>query len=369
LEVLKLSKILFVATVASHIKAFHLPYINMLQRQGHEVEVACSTDVSLNEFRNVWSIPFSRSPYSLNNIKAYLIMRKLLKNRGYDLIHTHTPVASFITRFAARNLGVPVLYTAHGFHFYKGAPLRYWILYYNAERLSAKWTAGLVVMNREDFEAGQKLGFIEGKNLYYVHGVGVDINKYQQRNYNVREKLGLSDKANVVVCVAEFVPNKNHIQLIKAWKYVCDREPDSVLLLVGKGKILDKIRRAVLNLDITKNVYFLGYRNDVPQILSASNIFVLCSYREGLPRAVMEAMAVGKPVVATNVRGNCDLVEDGVNGYLVHLGNPYSLADAILKLVRNPELAQQFGKAGRKKIEDYSLQNVINEMDNIYTNF
>ncbi len=364
-----MSRILFVATVASHIKAFHLPYINMLQRQGHEVEVACSTNVSLNELRNVWNIHFSRSPYSLNNIKAYLIMRKLLKNRGYDLIHTHTPVASFITRFAARNLGVPVLYTAHGFHFYKGAPLRNWFIYYMTERLAAKWTAGLIVMNQEDLEAGKKMGLVEGENLFFVHGVGVDLNKYQQRNYNVREKLGLSDKANVVVCVAEFVPNKNHIQLIKAWKYVCDREPDSVLLLVGKGKILDKIRRAVLNLDITKNVYFLGYRNDVPQILSASNIFVLCSYREGLPRAVMEAMAVGKPVVATNVRGNCDLVEDGVNGYLVHLGNPYSLADAILKLVRNPELAQQFGKAGRKKIEDYSLQNVINEMDNIYTNF
>lgn len=368
-EFVQLGRILFTATVATHIKSFHLPFINMLCEQGHQVEVACNPDVTLQEKITIREIPFVRSPYNSININAYIALKRLFGEHRYDLIHVHTPVASFLTRFAARDINVPVLYTVHGFHFFNGAPLRNWLLYYTAERLAAKWTAGLIVMNKEDFKAGKKLGFIEGKNLYYMHGVGVDISKYQQRDNNLREKLNLSSKAMIVVCVAEFIANKNHMQLLNAWKYVCDKEPESVLLLVGKGEVEIKIRKAVSNLGISQNVYFLGYRDDIPEILTASNIFALCSYREGLPRAIMEAMAAEKPVVATNVRGNRDLVEDGVNGYLVPLGEPRPLADAIIKLFRNPELAQRMGKAGRKKIEEYSLENVLNEMDNIYRKY
>lgn len=365
-----MGRILFVASVATHIMSFHLPFINMLYEQGHQIEVACNPDVSLEEkIITVREIPFARSPYSRKNISAYSALRKLLREHRYDLVHVHTPVASFLTRLAARDIDVPVLYTAHGFHFYQGAPLINWLLYYTAERLAARWTTGLIVMNAEDFQAGKKLGFEEGKNLHFIHGVGVDLNKYKKKDNNLREKLNLSNKSRVAVCVAEFIANKNHMQLLNAWKYVCNKEPDSVLLLVGKGKIENKIRKAVIELGISQNVYFLGYRDDVSDILNISDVFVLCSYREGLPRVIMEAMAAEKPVVATNVRGNRDLVEDGVNGCLVPVGEPRHLAEAIIKLFRNPELAQRMGKAGRKKIKEYSLDNVLNEMDNIYRKY
>lgn len=364
-----MKRVLIVASIATHIKSFHLPFIKMLLEKGYEVEVACSVDVKLEIPSTVWDIPFVRSPYNNNNLKAYYLLRQLIKDRHYNLVHVHTPVASFLTRFAARDVDVPVLYTVHGFHFYNGAPLRNWLLYCTAERLASKWTAGLIVMNEEDFEAGKKLGLKEGKNLYYIHGVGVDLNKYQQKDNNLRERLNLSNKARIVVCVAEFITNKNHMQLLNAWKYVCDKEPDSVLLLVGKGETENKIRKAALDLGISQKVRFLGYRDDVPELLTVSNVFTLCSYREGLPRSVMEAMAAGKPVVATNIRGNRDLVEDGVNGYLVRLGEPRSLADAIIKLFSNPERAQRMGKEGRNKIIKYSLENVLNEMDVIYQKY
>lgn len=170
-----MKRILFVATVASHIKAFHLPFINLLKEKGYEVEVACHLDIPLNDLKYVWEIPFSRSPYSIDNIRAFKSLRRLIQERNYHLIHVHTPVAAFLVRLAARKMNIPVLYTAHGFHFWKGAPIINHLLYKTAEYIAAPWTAGLIVINREDFEAARTLGFREGENLFYVHGVGVDL--------------------------------------------------------------------------------------------------------------------------------------------------------------------------------------------------
>lgn len=365
-----MGRILFVASVASHIKAFHLPFIRMLQDQGHDVEVACSPDIPIQGLPVVWDIPFSWSPYSPKNIKAYFSMQSLLRERSYDLIHVHTPAAAFLTRLAARELHVPVLYTAHGFHFYKGAPLKNWLVYYNMEHMASYWTAGIIVLNDEDLQSAKKFGFKEGENLFYVPGVGIDLELYRKvDNPLTKETLGLPADAKIAACIAEFTSNKNHIQLIKAWRIVKNHLPNAVLLLVGKGEYQEQVRDSVVKLDLIKNVYFAGFRTDVPNILAMADVFALTSKREGLPRGVMEAMAAGKPVVATDIRGNRDLVEDGVSGFLVQIGDVDSLAKALIKLLTNHELATNMGEVGRQKVKTYSLDNVLVKMSLIYEKY
>jgi glycosyltransferase involved in cell wall biosynthesis len=374
---------LFVATVASHIRAFHLPFIKMLQEQGHQVDVACYPDVPLSSpmpgvEMPVWEIPFARSPYHPGNIVAYLKIRRLLSERSYDLVHVNTPAAAFLTRLAARNMTVrgvnmPVLYMAHGFHFYQGAPLLYRLLYYSMERLASRWTAGLIVLNREDLLAARGFGLVEGENLWLVHGVGVDLDVYghaeADRLADTRKLLGLAEDAPVVICIAELIPRKNHRQLFEAWTDVHSRLTDAALLVVGTGELEQELRRAAESRRFGGSIRMLGYRIDIPDLLELSDMIVLTSRHEGLPRVVMEAMAAARPVVATDVRGSRDLVRDGESGLLVPLGRPALLADALLRLLGYRALARRMGAAGREMIQEYALDRVLREMDAVYSRF
>jgi len=378
-----LGRVLFVATVATHIRAFHLPFIKMLQEQGHQVEAACVPDVPLvsplpGVELPVWEIPFARSPYSPKGITAYYRIKKLLAERGYDLVHVNTPAAAFLTRLAGHNLArrgvkTPVLYMAHGFHFYRGAPLFYRLLYYNMERLASRWTTALVVLNREDLWAARRFGLIEGESLFLVHGVGVDLDQYgceeTNRKFELRVELGLPEDAPVVTCIAELIPRKNHRQLFEAWIDVHRQFPRAVLLVAGTGELEQQLQRTAEDRRFDGSIRMLGYRTDVPSLLGISDIVVLASRHEGLPRVVMEAMAAGKPVVATDVRGNRDLVRHWDNGLLVPLARPDYLADALLVLLKDRTLAVEMGAAGRELIKEYSLERVLREMDAIYRSF
>jgi len=370
-------KVLFVATVYTHLAAFHIPFMRLLQSWGYEVHAAASSaEGRKDEVEAIgvrcWDIPFVRSPVSLKNLAAYRKLKALLTKERYDLIHAHTPIAAWLGRLAVKRTGQgPVLYTAHGFHFYKGAPWPYWLFYYPAERLAACWTDGLIVINSEDYKRAQRMGFKPGKNLFFVHGVGVDLERFSQGRENVpsvREELGLGDQDVVATCVAEFTSTKNHAFLLAAWRKVAREEPRAHLLLIGDGRLKSAMERKI-EVESIPSVHFLGFRKDVPQILQGTDIFVLPSRREGLPRSVMEAMAAGEPVVATDVRGSRDLVEHGVTGLLVELGDIEGLAQALLQLIRDPELRQRMGEAGRAKIQDYSLERVLDEMSAIYARY
>lgn len=370
-------KVLFVATVYTHLAAFHVPFIRLLQSWGCEVHAAASpAEGRKDEVEEAGAvchdIPFARSLTSSQNWRAYRELRALLGRERYDLIHVHTPVAAWLTRLAAhRSRQGPVLYTAHGFHFFRGAPPTHWLLFYPAERIAARWTDALVVMNGEDLAQARTMGFVEGKNLFLVHGVGVDLAAYAPPHgarEAVRAELGLRPDDVAVTCVAEFTPRKNHDQLIAAWTEVVRKSQASHLILVGGGRLREHFERRVQRCAIP-NVRFLGFRRDVPTILQASDVLVLVSRHEGLPRSVLEAMAAGLPVVATDVRGNRDLVEDGVNGLLVRVGDVQGLAEALLRLARDPELRRRMGAAGRDKVTDYSLDRVLDEMAAIYRRF
>jgi glycosyltransferase involved in cell wall biosynthesis len=370
-------KVLFVATVYTHLAAFHIPFMKLLQSWGYEVHAVASPEGGhKNEVETIgvrcWDIPFVRSPVSLKNLTAYQKLKALLIQEHYDLIHVHTPLAAWLGRLAAKRTGQgPVLYTAHGFHFYKGAPWLYWLFYYPAEWIAARWTDGLIVMNSEDYERAQKMGFNPEKNLFFVHGVGVDLEPFSpipKSEASVREELGLGNQDVVVTCVAEFTPAKNHAFLLAAWRRVTAEEPRAHLLLVGDGQLKKSIERKIM-LEGVRNVHFLGFRSDVPRLLQGTDIFVLPSRREGLPRSIMEAMAAGKPVIAAKIRGSRDLVAHGVTGLLVELGDLNGLAQALLQLIRDQELRHKMGEAGQSQIQDYALPRVLAEMAAIYSRY
>ena len=344
------------------------------QDKGYEVHVATKLGerrVELEQHGIIChNVPFSRSINPLIALRALTQLFKLMRKNKYFLVHVHTPMASFLGSLAAKLTNTkPVLHTVHGFHFYKGAPWYYWTFIYPAEYLIARWTDGLIVINQEDYINAQRMGFKPNKNLFLVHGVGVDLKKYKKNipfsNNGIKDELGLKERDLIISCVAEFIPRKNHIFLLKSWEKITKKFNNIHLLFIGKGKCLNNLKEYVKQ-NLLPRVYFLGYRNDVPKILLKSDIVVLVSKHEGLPRSIMEGIASGKPVIVSNVRGNHDLVEQGNNGFLVDLGDIDGLISSMKKLITNDKLRDDMGKASLEKIKEYDIEKVLAEMSSIY---
>jgi len=367
-------RVLFVATVESHLLNFHKPFMKLLQDKGYEVHVATKFGDRQDEFDQIGvvkhNIDFIRSPYSPKVLTSLLQMEKLLRDVHFSLVHVHTPVAAFVTRLACQRTKThPVLYTAHGFHFYKGAPLKNWLLYYNMEKLAAHWTDGLVTINREDYEVAKRFRLRKDGKLFYVPGVGVNVEAIQQRAAEVdrsakRRELGIDDKSTVIITVGELNANKNHTQVLRALYKL--RKTNFHYLIVGTGEDELKLKKTVNQLSLQSNVSFLGFRKDIPELLSASDIFVLTSRREGLPKAILEAMAVGLPIIATDVRGNRDLVKHGENGLIIPLDDVERTAEAIMKLIAEPELKETMGEKSKELVKYYDLNNILPQMEQIY---
>ncbi|USK33682.1 glycosyltransferase family 4 protein [Bacillus sp. F19] len=370
-------KILFVATVYTHLANFHKPYISMLQERGYEVHAACNPNEGrkqeIEELGVIcWDIPFSRNPFNLNNFKATKELLKLFKTNYYELIHTHTPIASFLTRLLARlkNQG-NILYTAHGFHFYKGAPFINWLLYYPIEFIANKWTDGLIVMNKEDYEAGKKMGRTSGKNIFLTNGVGVDLNTFNSESTDeglIRRELNIPPNHLIVSCVAELTVNKNHLFLLKAWEILSGKYDDIQLLIVGSGENEYNLKKYVHETKLN-NIHFLGFRKDIPSVLQDSDIVTLLSKREGLPKCIMEAMAASKPVIVSNTRGLRDLVTHNKNGLVVDLDNYQQLINSFEVLIQSEEMRRLMGKNGFEKIRKYSIENVVFQLRSIYNKY
>lgn len=374
---LSLDKVLFVATVESHLLNFHIPFMKLLQDKGYEVHVATKLGNRKQEFDDIGvikhDINFSRSPYSPRVLTSLLQMEKLLREVHFSLVHVHTPVAAFVTRLACQRTNThPVLYTAHGFHFYKGAPLKNWLLYYNMEKLAARWTDGLITINKQDYEVAKKFRLRKNGRVFYVPGVGVDVDTTQRRAAAVdrsmrRRELGIDDKSTVIITVGELNANKNHTQVLRALSKL--RKTNFHYLIVGTGEDELKLKKMVKELSLQNKVSFLGFRKDIPELLTVSDVFILTSRREGLPKAILEAMAVGLPIIATNVRGNRDLVLNGKNGLLVSLDDVDQTATAIEQLMGSKDLRNAMGEKSKELVGQYDLQSIIPLMERIYNFF
>lgn len=372
-------KILYVSTISNTINAFLVPHIKLLIEQGHVVDIACNLvrEISpelINLGCKVYNIKFQRAPFRRNNFTAYKNIKEIVKTEGYELIHTHTPVASFLTRLACRNISnVKILYTAHGFHFYKGAPLKNWLIYYMLEYLVGRWTDGLLTMNDEDYKSAIKLKLRKANAVYKVNGVGINLKKFTPQTPDKKKKLrkeyGYNDDDFILIYAAELNNNKHQDLLINVIKLVREKTPRIKLLLAGNGTLFEQYKQQAGELDLGEDVQFLGYRNDIINLLLISDLAISSSRREGLPVNVMEAMATGLPLVVTSCRGNRDLVNDGENGYIVGIDDVLGFAKAIEKLYSSAELRQSFGEKSLNLIKPYSLDKVKEEMQGIYAQY
>lgn len=369
-----MKKVLFVATVVKlHIMVFHIPYLEWFKKNGYEVHVAARNDYDNKDeciipfCDRFHDLPFERSPIRKNNLQVYKDLKNIIDTEQYEIIHCHTPMGGAIGRLAARSTrkkGTKVIYTAHGFHFFKGAPLVNWLAYYPAERWLAKYTDVLITINTEDYEIAKKF---KVNRIEYVPGVGIDTDKFKNIEVNrteKRESLGVSEDDFMIISVGELNKNKNHQVIIRAIAKL--RNEKIKYVLCGQGPLETELRELAKELDVENQVKFLGFRKDVPDLMKVADLFAFPSYREGLSLSLMEAMASGLPVVCSEIRGNTDLIEDGKGGYLVEPSDVEGFAKYIKELIEDSRLKSEFGDFNHKKIENYSIENVMKEVENIY---
>lgn len=370
-----MKKVLFTATVDSHILQFHLPFLKLFKENKYEVHVATNgtEEIPYCDVKHV--VSFERSPFKINNLKAIKQLRNIIEKEKFDIIHTHTPMGSVVTRIAGKNarkkFHTRVIYTAHGFHFFKGAPLINWCLFYPVEKYLAKYTDTLILINQEDFDRAKRKFSKRCHDIEYVPGVGIDESKFdfemtEKEKEELRKSIGLKKDDFVLTCIARLDSNKNQVFLINVMKKLIDKYPNIHLLLVGPDEINGLYYE--LARDITSNVHFLGYRKDIPKLLKITDVSVSSSYREGLPVNILEAMASGVPIIATDARGVRDLVRKGINGFLVDKDNILEFENSIIKLYTSGTLRVKISSKNLSEIKKYFLKNILQIMDKVYKN-
>ena len=362
-------KVLFTATITLHIKTFHLPYLKWFKEQGYEVHVAAKNDF-INEpciipnCDKYYDIKFARFPFSKVNINAYKELKKLIQENNYDIIHCHTPVAGVLTRLAAKNSkNTTVIYTAHGFHFFKGAPLVNWLIYYPVERFCARYTDKLITINKEDYKRAKRFKLHKNGKVYYVPGVGINLEKIQNLKVDIKQKkteIGILEDIPVLLSVGELIKRKNHETVLKALSQIKDK--NFVYLICGRGVLMEHLQNLTKQLGLESEVKFLGFRKDIAEICKIADLFIFPSYQEGLPVALMEAMAAGLPVIASNVRGNRDLIEKE------NLFEPNDVKTLTSLIEKRFDVMENdgFRKETYTNLEQYSLTNVLKQMAEIY---
>lgn len=370
-----MKKVLILASVASMIDQFNMPIINLLLQKGFCVEVACNFEkgnsctadkIDKLEKKLVelgvkyYHINFDRNVLNLVNLlKAYKEVYSLMSRESYEFVHCHSPIGGIVGRLVGKKTGTKVIYTAHGFHFYKGAPLINKILYYNIEKMLSKSTDALITINTEDYRLAMKK--FKAKQVFYVHGVGVNTEKFDVSTAsNIRKELNIADEKTVIFSIGELNKNKNHKTVIKAIKNL-----DVVYLIAGQGKKKKQLEKLINKNNLKDKVFLLGFRNDIKNILYSSDLFVFPSFREGLSVSLMEAMSMGKPCIVSKIRGNVDLIDE--NGGL--LFNPKSTNECMksIKCVMSDKKNMiVMGNYNKNKVQEFSLDVVLKEMNKIY---
>ena len=364
-------KLLIITTIQRTLRDFLLPYGDYFRALGWQVDAMANVrdpyPVAEEHFDHFYAVDWGRNPLDPRNFgRTPRFIRELVECEGYDIVHVHTPVAAFVTRFALRGLRaagkVKVVYTAHGFHFYKGnSPVKNFI-FRNLERLAGRWTDHLIVMNREDFEAAQRYRIVSPEHLSLMPGIGVDLSKYSAASVTdeqvaaVRREIGLAPEDKYILMVAEFIPRKRHQDAINALALV--NAPGLHLVFAGSGPTMDNMRRLVRTKGLELRCHFAGHRNDIPVLLKGASAMLLPSQQEGLPRSIMEAMVMGVPVIGTDIRGTQDLLENGC-GTLYPVGDVDVLAQIFKKLVADNAWLASHAANAREQVKHYDLSTLL----------
>lgn len=394
---------LMLASVASMIDQFNMPNIRLMQEMGYEVHVACNfkegntcdmqrirkfqkTLQKLGVIRHQWDCPRSVLPVS-GCCRAYMQLWKLTGRYHYEWIHCHSPIGGVLARVAAHRRGIRVIYTAHGFHFYQGAPWKNWILYYPVEKLLAHCTDVLITVNREDYIFAKKN--LRAKKIRYIPGVGIDIKKFavktdDQEEKSCREssacpvsqaeifrrKYQIPDRAKILLSVGELNEGKNHKMVITALAEL--KRQDVYYLICGQGALYDELEKYARSLGVGNCVRMPGFLEELVWIYQNADIFVFPSLREGMPVSLMEAMAAGLPCVVSDIRGNRELIDDAgrdlvcSGGIRFSLGHPEQLHNALRMLLDHASLRQKYGRYNQKRIKRYGQEAVQRRMKMIY---
>ena len=373
-------KILFISNIAAKkVGSFSIASICASKNVGFEYHLAANFRASSvaqmkedeeNYNIKLHQIDFERNPLSINNYKAYKQMLSLIKNENFDIVHCNTPIGGLIGRVVAKKVGVnKVIYQAHGFHFYKGAPLFNRTIIKWAEMIMAHWTDEIITINHEDYEAALNFKLKNNGKVYYVPGVGINTQEYfdiQVDKRKIREQLGLMEDDVICISMGDLIDRKNYKTAIQAIALANDKKIH--YLICGQGPELENLTQLVKDLQLEQQVHFLGFRTDIKELLKISDIFLFTTKQEGLPRSMMEAMASGLPCIASKIRGNVDLLENNVGGYLISYNDVIECADKIKYLSKNKDVRNSFSLANIKRIQKFDHKEVEKCIEKIYEN-
>lgn len=379
-----MKRALILASVASMIDQFNMQNIQLLQDAGYQVDVIANFEhgstISQERIEDlkqrlskrnveVHHVPIPRKIFDIKGILfSYKEVKKSCEEKKYDLVHCHSPIGSVIARLGARKSrkrGTKVIYTAHGFHFYKGAPKQNWLIFYPIEKLCAKWTDILITINKEDYVFAQKQ--MSTKRIEYIPGIGVDTARFQLLDFDKEKKrmdMGISQGKNVLLSVGELNQNKNHEIIVRAIAKL--KNPNLHYFIAGRGDLQQYLTELAEELGIGSQLHLLGYRTDIPELYNMADLFVFPSFREGLSVALMEAMASGLACMVSNIRGNVDLV-DYEGGVLCKPDDVDAFAEGIARLIKSKELTEKMGKHNQQVMKNFDVQKVNAKMKELYS--
>ncbi len=373
-----MKKILLTCT-DSMMMQFMVPHVRFLCENGYRVDVACSCvrdrmeevreAFAQNESVQVFQVDLQRNPLKLSNFRGLSQLKKIIASKDYDLVWTNEPVMGLMTRLAARKArkkrGLKVMYMAHGFHFFKGAPKKNRLIYYPIERMASRWTDLLVVINQEDYETAKTK--LKAKKVLYLQGIGIDTHKFEQTEVDKeakKESLGIPRDATVLLSVGELEHRKNHLHSIRAFAQL-NRE-NTYFLIAGTGSQKEMLLSEAKKLGVQEKVQLLGYRKDVGELCKMADVFVFLSRQEGLPVALMEAMICEMPVIASRVRGNVDELDDEKGGYLIPNDDVALLCEKMKILCEDEALRKTFGAYNAQKAKAFDIatirESILNEI-------
>lgn len=365
-----MNKVLLVATVVRmHVNVFHIPMLKWFKEHNWQTYVVAKNDYLIKKdcvipYCDTYiDLPFERFPLKPTNFSVYKELKNIIDKEKFDLIYCHTPVGGLLGRLAAKNSkNCKVLYMAHGFHFYQGAPFVNWLFYYPVEKLMSKFTDVLITINKEDYDLAKRK--MKARKTYLIPGVGIELSKFQRNDeirLSLRKKLHIDDQQLVLLSVGELSKRKNHQIIIRTLPYL----PSYVhYYICGSGQLESKLLDLASSLDVKDRVHLLGFRSDVAMLYNMADIFAFPSIQEGLPVSVMEAMANGLPIVCSKIRGNTDLVEGNKGGFLVE-DSISEYIECLEKLITDSELRKAMGRFNKRMMSNYSQENVLRQMSQI----
>lgn len=368
-------KILFTASVPAHYRAFHLPYLQWFQEQGYETHVACNGYEKLPHVDKMWQVDFIRTPFSLKHFIAFKQLKEVIDNENYVLINCHTPMASVLTRLASvhvRKYKTKLIYTAHGFHFFKGASLINWLFYYPVELFLSYLTDAIVCINKEDYDRIRLKGS-KKCDYFLIPGIGVSGQKFcsitKGEKEELRKEYGFKSDDFILVYAAEFIHRKNHDFIISAVKKHKQKLANIKILFAGNGKLKNALHNKVIKNELKDIIYFIGFRKDIDLIYKLADLGISASRQEGLGLNLVEEMMCGLPVIATVDRGHKEIVDHNKNGFLFKQGDYSEFISSVLELKSNKNLLEQFSVYATKKAAKFKLNSSLRAMTKIYKSY